>query len=70
MYVSMCVKIKQTFRIKKGPIISCTKFELNCNAEIYLISFTNDYALIWMLKCNWSPLDQGWIAQNFLFLLF
>lgn len=35
----MCVKIKQTFRRKKGPIISCIKFELNFNAETLLDLF-------------------------------
>lgn len=35
----MCVKIKQTFRRKKGPIISCIKFELKFNAETLLDLF-------------------------------
>lgn len=35
----MCVKIKQTFRRKKGPIISCIKFELHFNAETLLDLF-------------------------------
>jgi len=35
----MCVKIKQTFRRKKGPIISCIKFEVNFNVETLLDLF-------------------------------
>lgn len=32
----MRVKIKQTFRRKKAPIISCIRFELNFNAATLL----------------------------------
>lgn len=39
IFFGMCVKIKQTFRRKKGPIISCIKFELNFNAETLLDLF-------------------------------
>lgn len=38
-FFGMCVKIKQTFRRKKGPIISCIKIELNFNAETLLDLF-------------------------------
>lgn len=35
----MCVKIKQTFGRKKGPIISCIKLALKFNVETLLDLF-------------------------------